>query len=169
MSRAFIKEGDEQLSSDELPERPLSTLPNYVTPRGLEQLHVRRQELQHEHARLAAQDEPLARQRKLEVERDLRYYNAQIERAVPVNPSEQSHDEVRFGATVTIRGTGDSRHIFHIVGDDEADINSGHISWASPLGKALIGARVGDQVTWRRPVGPTEVEIIAIRYAVQPA
>ena len=41
---------------------------------------------------------------------------------------------------------------------------SGRISWASPLAKAMIGARVGDSVVWQRPAGATEVEIVAIRY-----
>jgi len=164
MSRAFIKGSDGQLSADELPERPLSAHPNYVTPHGLEQLHARQQELQREHARLAAQDDSLVRQRKLEVERDLRYYNAQIERAAIVDPAGQPHDEVRFGATVMIRDKGGAQHTFHIVGDDEADIATGHISWASPLGKALLGATVGDRVGWQRPAGPTEVEVVEIRY-----
>ncbi|HUO43883.1 MAG TPA: GreA/GreB family elongation factor [Burkholderiales bacterium] len=164
MSRAFIKESDEQLSADELPERPPSEHPNYVTPRGLEQLHVRQQQLQHEHAQLAEQDDPLLRQRKLETERDLRYYNAQIARATVVDPAGQPHNEVRFGAAVIIRDEQGARHEFHIVGDDEADIISGCISWASPLGKALIGAAVGDRVTWQRPAGTVEVEIVDIGY-----
>ena len=168
MSRAFVKENDEQLSSDELPERPLSALPNYVTPRGLEQLHARRQELQHEHAQLAVEDDALARQRKLEIERDLRYYNAQIERATMVDPG-QPHDEARFGATVGIRDEDGVEYIFHIVGDDEADLAAGSISWASPLGTALIGARVGDRVAWRRPAGATEIEVLAVRYPSQDA
>jgi transcription elongation GreA/GreB family factor len=167
MSRAFIKESDGQLSADELPERPLSKPSNYVTPHGLEQLHARQKKLQHEHARLAAQDASHVRQRKLEVERDLRYYNAQIERAIIVDPAGQTYDEVRFGAKIAIRGTDGAQHTFHIVGDDEADIASGHISWASPLGKALIGATVGDRVAWQRPAGRTEVEIVEIRYPPQ--
>ncbi len=164
MSRAFIKESDGQLSADEFPERPLSEHPNYVTPHGFEQLHARQQKLQHEHAQLTAQDDSLVRQRKLEVERDLRYYNAQIERATIVDPAGQPHDEVHFGAMVVIRGEDDVRHTFYIVGDDEVNIATGHISWASPLGKALIGATVGDRVAWQRPARPTEVEIVEIRY-----
>jgi transcription elongation factor GreB len=167
MSRAFVKESDEQSAADGMPERPVSGHPNYVTPRGLEQLHTRMQELQREHARLVAQDDPLARQKKLEIERDLRYYNAQIERTIMVNPATQPRDEVRFGATVEIRGENGARHTFHIVGDDEADIACGHISWAAPLATALIGAKVGDRVTWQRPAGPLEVEILAIRYSPQ--
>ena len=169
MSRAFVKEGDEQLSADELPERRLSEHPNYVTPRGLRRLYSRRQELQHEHAQLLAQDDPLGHQRKLEIERDLRYYNAQIERAVVVDSAGQPHHEVRFGATVVVRGEDDARHTLRIVGDDEADIASGCISWSSPLAKALIGAGVGNRVAWRRPLGATEIEIVEILYPTDAA
>ena len=169
MSRAFVKEGDDDLSAGEMPERPLSAHPNYVTPRGLEQLQARLKELQESRDRLAAADETMARQKLLEVKRDIRYYKAQLERAKVVDPAGQPQDEVHFGATVTIREAGAKQHAFHLVGDDEADVASGLISWATPLAKAMIGASVGDTVTWQRPAGPIEVEIVAIRYDAGPA
>lgn len=164
MSRAFVKEGDDELSAGEMPERPLSDHPNYVTPRGLELLHARLKDLQEQRDRLTAEDEPMAKQKLLEVKRDIRYYKAQLDRAMVVDPAGQPQDEVRFGATVTIADEDGKQHTFHIVGDDEADVTSGRISWASPLAKAMIGAKVGDAVIWRRPAGPVEVEIVAIRY-----
>lgn len=164
MSRAFVKEGDEDLSAGELPERPLSDHPNYVTPRGLELLQARLRQLQESRERLEAEDEAMALQKLLEVKRDIRYYKAQLERAKVVNPADQPQDEVHFGATVTIREEGARQHTFHLVGDDEADVTAGIISWASPLAKAMIGARVGDTVMWQRSAGPVEVEIVAIRY-----
>ena len=165
MSRAFVKEGDDELSAGELPERPLSDHPNYVTPRGLGLLHARLKELQGERDRLTAEDDPMAMQKLLEIKRDLRYYQAQADRAKVVDPAGQPQDGGHFGATVTIREPDGKQHAFHIVGDDEADVTSGRISWASPLASAMIGARVGDTVVWRRPAGPVEVEIVAIRYA----
>jgi transcription elongation factor GreB len=164
MSRAFVKEGDDDLSAGELPERPLNDHPNYVTPRGLELLQARLKELQESRERLAAEDEAMAKQKLLEVKRDIRYYQAQLERAKVVDPAGQPQDEVHFGAMVTIREAGARQHAFHLVGDDEADVASGLISWASPLAKAMMGARVGDTVVWQRPAGPAEVEIVAIRY-----
>jgi transcription elongation factor GreB len=164
MSRAFVKEGDDELSAGEMPERPLSDHPNYVTPRGLELLHTRLKDLQEQRGRLTAEDEPMAKQKLLEVKRDIRYYQAQLERAKVVDPAGQPQDEVRFGATVTIADEDGKQHAFHIVGDDEADVTSGRISWASPLATAMIGAKIGDTVIWRRPAGPVEVEIVAIRY-----
>jgi len=166
MSRAFVKEGDDELAAGEMPERPLSGHPNYVTPRGLELLQARLRELQEQRERLAAEDEAMAKQKLLEVKRDIRYYAAQLESAKLVDPTGQPQDEVLFGATVSISDEDGKQHAFHIVGDDEADVASGRISWASPLAKAMIGARVGDCVVWQRPAGATEVEILAIRYEV---
>jgi transcription elongation factor GreB len=166
MSRAFVKESDDDLTVGELPERPVPTHANYVTPGGLAQLQARVKELQENHAGLAAQpaDDSLAKQKLLEVERDLRYFNAQLERAAVVNPAGQTQDEAHFGATVTILDGDGRRHRFHIVGDDEADVVAGKVSWASPLAKALIGSRVGDVVVWRRPAGEAEVEVVEISY-----
>lgn len=164
MSRAFVKESDEELAAGELPERSLSDQPNYVTPRGLKLLRERLRDLQQERDQLAAEDEPMAKQKLLEVKRDLRYFSAQVERAVVVDPGGHPHDEVRFGASVVIDDQDGKRHTFHIVGDDEADVAASRISWASPLAKAVIGAKVGDTVKWHRPAGATDVEIVGISY-----
>lgn len=150
----------------ELPERPVSAHSNYVTPCGLEQLQARVKELQGRHEQLSAQssEDSLAKQKLREVERDQRYFNAQLERAIVVDTAGQPRDQVHFGAEVRILEEEAKEHSFAIVGDDEADVASGKISWASPLAKAMIGARVGDTVMWRRPAGDVEVEIVEIRY-----
>jgi transcription elongation GreA/GreB family factor len=71
---------------------------------------------------------------------------------------------VHFGADLTILDESGRAHCFSIVGDDEADVAAGKISWASPVARAMIGARVGEIVTWRRPAGDTDVEIVEISY-----
>jgi transcription elongation factor GreB len=166
MSRAFVKDSDDDLTAGELPERPVPAHANYVTPHGLEQLQARARELQELHEQLAqrAREDSEAKQKLREVERDQRYFNAQLERAILVDPAGQPPDEVRFGAEVTIADESGASHRFSIVGDDEADVAAGKISWASPLARAMIGARVGDVVVWRRPAGEADVEITAIRY-----
>jgi transcription elongation factor GreB len=164
MSRAFVKEADDDLSADDLPERPLNDHPNYVTPRGLDLLHARLKELQAQRDRLKADDEPLARQKLLEIKRDIRYYRAQIERAEIVNSAGQPRDEVHFGATVTIRDEADKRQVFHIVGDDEADIKHGKISVSSPIARALIGKEPGESVEVQTPGGVKRYEIMDVRY-----
>jgi len=166
MSRAFVKESDDDLVSGELPERPLPAHANYVTPQGLEQLQARVRELQEQHEQLAplAKDDSEAKRKLREVERDQRYFNAQLERAIVVDPAGQPQGEVHFGAAVKILDEDGKQQLFGIVGDDEADVAAGKISWASPLAKAMIGARVGDTVKWHRPAGDIEVEIAEIRY-----
>ena len=166
MSRAFVKDSDDDLTAGELPERPLPVHANYVTQHGYDQLNARVKDLHDQHERLAPQapEDSEAKQRLRVVERDLRYFNAQLERAEVVDLRGQAQDEVHFGAAVRIQDEQGKPHRFTIVGDDEADVGAGKISWASPLAKAMIGARVGDTVVWRRPAGDTEVEIVDIAY-----
>lgn len=166
MSRAFTKESTDDLVAGELPERPVPAHPNYVTPRGLEQLQVRVKALQEMHEQLAAraEEDTLAKEKLRVVERDQRYFKAQLDRAEVVDPAGQPRDEVHFGAAVKILGEDERTHRFTIVGDDEADVAAGKISWASPLARAMMVARVGDTVKWRRPAGDAEVEIVEITY-----
>lgn len=166
MSRAFVKESDDDFAAGELPERPLPAHANYVTPRGLELLQARVRELteRHEQLKREADEDSGARQKLRETERDLRYFGSQLERATLVDTANQPHDEVRFGAIVKIEDDEDTEQEFAIVGDDEADVAAGKISWASPLAHAMIGSRVGDTVVWRRPAGEAQVHIVDIRY-----
>lgn len=167
MSRAFVKESDDDLSAGELPERPVPVHVNYVTPRGLELLHARVRELEerHEYLKRQIEEDSEARQKLREVERDLRYLRAQLDRATLVDTANQPRERVHFGATVKIEDEDGAVQEFSIVGDDEADVAAGKISWASPLARAMIGARVGDTVVWRRPAGEAEVYIAGIHYS----
>jgi transcription elongation GreA/GreB family factor len=124
-------------------------------------------ELQEQHERLAPQaaEDSEAKQKLRVVERDLRYFNAQLERAEVVDLRGQPQDEVHFGAVVSIQDEQGKARRFTIVGDDEADVGAGKISWASPLARAMMGARAGDTVVWHRPAGDTEVDIVDIAYA----
>jgi transcription elongation GreA/GreB family factor len=98
------------------------------------------------------------------VERDIRYVESRIERALPVDLAQQPQDEVAFGAIVEVVDSEDRPHRFEIVGEDEADVSAGRISWASPLAQSLIGAGVGDTVVWKRPAGNLELEVMRISY-----
>lgn len=166
MSRAFVKESDDDLAAGELPERPVPAHANYVTPRGLELLQQRLRELQdrHEQMKRTADEDSAAKQALREIDRDLRYVRAQLERAEVVDPAQQPRDEVHFGAAVTIEDEEGQRQSYMLVGDDEADVAGGRISWAAPLARALMNARLGDTVVWRRTTGDTEVEVVDIRY-----
>ena len=74
------------------------------------------------------------------------------------------HDDVRFGATVTVRNRQGEETHYRIVGVDETDIARDWISWLSLIAKALLNARTGQKVTIKLPAGDDEVAIIAIRY-----
>ncbi len=162
MSRAFVKELDEQDDRMGL-VRPQSPHVNYVTTRGLELLQERVRALSVARQGLAGKDDIASQQTISELDRDLAYFNERIKRAVLVEPERQPLDKVHFGAAVEVEDDAGERLQFMIVGEDEADPDTGRISWVSPLAKALLNTQVGDVVTWRRPAGDKELEVLAIR------
>ena len=165
MSRGFVKEDDLELAGTDLPERPISEHPNYVTPKGLKQLQESEQQLLDQREQLAQnKDNPQAAQKLTTVERDLRYVQTRLEQAILVSPQGKSSETVVFGATVTVEDEQGKAHIFHIVGEDEADLSINKVSYVSPLAKALIGHKIGDNVTWRRPAGNLTLVITQIHY-----
>ena len=88
-----------------------------------------------------------------------------LARAYVVDLSNLKPDKVVFGATVTVYDTAtEEETTFKIVGEDEADIKQGKISYTSPVGKALIGHRLDDSVKAKVPAGVREYEIIDIKY-----
>lgn len=83
-----------------------------------------------------------------------------------INPAElNAGGKVVFGATVEIvdEDSGDET-TYQIVGEDEADIKAGRISYSSPIARALIGKEEGDVVTVATPGGTKSLEIVAVRY-----
>lgn len=165
MSRAFVSETNTESAADALPELPQSPHPNYVTRRGLRLLEERLVEAQGRQRQLTdLPDDPAKQLQLAHVGREIRYLEGRIERAILVDPAQSPSDEVAFGAVVEVRDRAGARHQFAIVGEDEADAEHGRVSWVSPLARALIGAGIGDTVVWRRPAGPVELEIEAIRY-----
>ncbi len=165
MSRAFVREPDGDQVVDDLPELPQEPIPNYITPEGLKDLEAWRDRLRAERDELASHGEDMVDKSKLaHVKRDLRYVEGRLNHAVEMDPADQPKEEVAFGATVDVKGEDGKKHTWRIVGEDQSDVDSGLVSWVSPLARALNGATVGDVVTWRRPAGDLELEILAIRY-----
>jgi len=166
MSRAFVKESDDDHAAGELPERPLPSHVNYVTPNGLTLLQARVRELTelHEQLKPESHEDSTVKHKVREIERDLRYFRSQLERATLVDAANQQLEQVRFGAIVKIEDDAGTEQEFSIVGDDEADVAAGKISWASPLARAMIGAKTGDTITWHRPAGEAQVHIVDVRY-----
>jgi transcription elongation factor GreB len=163
MSRGFVKEDDLELAGTDLPERPVSIAPNYVTPLGLQQLLSQTEQLEQERQTLLPnKEDPVAQQRLGVVERDLRYLKARLASTELIDPTTQSKDSVLFGAVVTIEDEEGQPHVYSIVGEDEADIQAQKVSWVSPIAKALLGHKVGESVLWRRPAGDLNLEILEI-------
>ena len=105
------------------------------------------------------------RKRLREIDSRLSHLSRIMKAAKIIDPaSQQSRDQVRFGATVELADEADNRRMLTIVGDDEADASAGRIGWSAPLARALIGARTGDERIVRLPSGEKSYEIMAIRY-----
>ena len=168
-----------QCGRTDVSDQARNDVKNYITPGG----HRR---LQEELARLWKVERPpivttvawaagngdrsenadylYGKKRLREIDRRIRYLSKSLDRAVVVDNSGKTHQQVRFGATVTILyENGDEREVT-IVGVDELDSGATRISWRSPLARALLTASVGDTVTLRAPRGPERLEIIALRY-----
>jgi len=160
VNRAFIKDPDDAARPEVPPERPQSPHPNYVTPAGLQRLRAQAADLA---ARLDEAGPAMDPYERALLQRDLRWVEGRLQRAVPVDPAAQAPDRVRFGTTVEVRHEDGSTESLTIVGEDEADPGRGRISWLSPLAEALLGAEPGDEVAWRRPAGKTRLEILGVR------
>jgi transcription elongation GreA/GreB family factor len=164
MSRAFVKEPDGDMAVDDQLDLPQSPHPNYVTPAGLKALEARLAELEGRRQQVSVSDDLADKLPLAQVDRDIRYLEGRIERAIPVDAADQPADEVCFGAIVGVAGETGSVVEYAIVGEDEADAGRSKVSWVSPLAQALQGARVGDVITWKRPSGDVELEVVSIRH-----
>ena len=159
-------------------ERP----PRFITPEGMRSLRT-------EYEQLFATERPklvetiswaagngdrsengdyiYGRKRLREIDRRLSYLSRVMKQAKVVDPAKQEQrDSVRFGAIVEVADEADERRTLTLVGEDEADATEGRISWAAPIARALVGARVGDERLVRLPAGEKSYEVIAIRYPV---
>jgi transcription elongation factor GreB len=105
------------------------------------------------------------KKRLREIDRRLSYLSKVMKAAKVVDPARQEQrDAVRFGAIVELADEDDERRTLTLVGEDEADASAGRISWAAPIARALVGARVGDERIVRLPAGEKCYEVISINY-----
>jgi transcription elongation GreA/GreB family factor len=152
MSVAFVREKEGGEAFEELPDRPISPHANFVTKEGLAQIEAEVARLESENARL----DPSDKAETSRVSRDLRYWTSRKNSAQLVEKVEG--DTVHFGSTVTVVREDDTKQVFHIVGEDEADPTKGSISYVAPLARAITGKSVGDTVE----VNGQEVEILKV-------
>ncbi len=164
MSRAFVNEELAAAQTDQPVERQVSAQPNYVTPAGLAQLQAKVAELQTQHSEQSVLGEQADKQRLADIERDLRYFIQRLQSAQVVVPA-TSTEKVQIGSWVTFADEHDVEQRVQLVGEDQADAAHSLINWGSPLGRALLGAQLGDEVQWKRPAGDQLIEIIRIEPA----
>ena len=184
MNKAFTREsdeGDDEGDGDEvLPSLPQGSR-NYITPGGYARIReeldrLLRVERPHvvEVVQWAASngdrsengDYLYGKKRLREIDRRIRFLTRRLDLAEVVDPAarRENRDQVFFGATVTLCDEQGEERIYQIVGIDETDFARGRISWISPLARALIRAREGDQVRFHSPSGWREVEVVDVDY-----
>jgi transcription elongation GreA/GreB family factor len=154
MSSAFQRELDREDAIPDLPDRPVSTARNLVTPEGLIQIE---NEIEHWTDELRKAQAAEDKAHVASAGRELRYWIARRSSAELVEPI-ADHSEVRFGHKVTVEGEGGKRRTFRIVGEDQADPTKGMVPYVAPIATALLGKSVGDTAE----IMHAEAEIIAI-------
>jgi transcription elongation factor GreB len=175
MSKAFPKESG------------TAAVKNYITPSGL-------QRLKDEHRFLLTRERPAVTQvvawaasngdrsenadyqygkrRLRQIDRRIRFLTKRIDAAEVVDPQAprggRAASQVFFGATVRYANGEGTERVVSIVGVDEVDLHRNHISWMSPLARALMKAGPGDRVVLRAPRGTEHLEILEVRYECIP-
>ena len=182
MSKAFTKESDGD-DEDDLPE-DMGGLPatakNYMTPEGFARMRDELNTLMRKERpevvkvvtwaagngdRSENGDYIYGKKRLREIDRRVRYLSKRLANAEVVDAAKRTKtDQVFFGATVTTANAEDKERTVKIVGVDEVDLAKGHVSWISPIAKALMRAHEGDVVRLRTPTGEEELEIVQVSY-----
>ena len=182
MNKAFVRE-DADASDDApgLPPLPAGTR-NYLTPQGWRRLRdelmtlldVERPKVV-EVVSWAAKngdrsengDYLYGKKRLREIDRRIRFLTKRLDIAEVADPSlHHGTDQVFFGATVTYANAAGNERTVTIKGIDEADSLQGEVSWISPIARALLKAREGDEVQLVSPGGVERIEVVAVRYPV---
>jgi len=179
MNKAFTKETDSD--DDEPVFAPLTAGgKNYITPEGYEGLRCELLDLIDserpkvvEFVYWAASngdrsengDYIYGKKRLREIDRRIRFLTQRLEIAAISDPSiHHGSDQVFFGATVTYADDGGGERTVTILGIDEANSALGQISWISPVARALLKSRVGDEVNLVTPQGLQVLEVLKVEY-----
>ena len=182
MNKAFVKEPEGDDEDDGPPGLPPlhAGARNYLTPQGYQQLRE-------EFARLLDDERPkmvetvswaakngdrsengdylYGKKRLREIDRRLRFLTKRLDIAEVADPSvHHGSDQVFFGATVTYANAAGAERTVTIKGIDESDSLAGEVSWVSPIARALIKARVGDEVSLMTPGGLEKLEVLEVHY-----
>lgn len=185
MSKAFTTESDRDPDEDLEDVDPLPAgAKNYMTPAGHAALVAELEALTRvERPRIVEivswaagngdrsenGDYLYNKKRLREIDRRIRYLTKRLDQPEVVDPArQQGLDRIFFGATVTyVRISDDTEMTVQLVGVDEANLTHGKINWLSPVGRALMKAQVGENVTLRSAAGNEELEVIRIAYLIE--
>ncbi len=181
MSKAFTKENDSDSDDDELVLPPLPAGgKNYITPAGyarmrgelLTLIDVDRPKVVEAVYWAASNgdrsengDYIYGKKRLREIDRRIRFLTQRLEIALITDPSVHfGKDQVFFGCTVTYEDDAGAERTITILGIDEADTLAGQVSWVSPVARALLKARVGDEVNMPTPDGVRVLQVAQVAY-----
>ena len=188
MSKAFTKEADGDDDEDAQPDEAaahadIAGIKNYITPDGFARLRDERHFLLLRERPAVTQvvawaasngdrsenaDYQYNKRRLRQINRRIRFLTKRIEAAEVVDPEAprtgRAATHVFFGATVRYENAVGQERVVSIVGLDEVDLDRHHISWVSPLARALMKAGPGDRVVLRAPGSTEELEILDVRY-----
>lgn len=155
---------------------------NYITPRGLKGLRDEYSQLLHQERpkivetvawaasngdRSENADYIYGKRRLREIDRRLRWLTGRLEAAFVVDPGSLHGDKVVFGATVTVSDEDGELRTYQIVGEDETDVKTGRISWKSPVAKALLGKKEGDDVVIQKPGGAESFVLEKVQFIAE--
>src|SRR5262252_2898518 len=169
--------------NDEPVRAQVAGVKNYITPGGFERL-------KDEHRFLLTRERPAVtkvvawaasngdrsenadyqynKRRLRQIDRRIRYLTKRIDAAEVVNPeaprSGRAATQVFFGATVRYANAAGAERVVSVVGLDEIDLDRDHISWKSPLARALMKSGPGDRVVLQAPGGTEHLQILDVRY-----
>jgi len=157
----------------------MKDISDYITPEGMQRLQDEAEQLwKVERPRIARGVQEAAaegdrsenaeyiygKRRLAEIDRRLRFLADRIEKLTVIVASPEQEGRVFFGAWVRLEDDDGEEVVYRIVGPDETDVPAGRISIDSPVGRALIGKQVDDEVTVRRPKGEASYCILEIGY-----
>jgi transcription elongation factor GreB len=184
MSKAFTRESDAPDSDDEDDAPGLPALPpgarNYMTPLGWRTLRAELMTLLDVERpkvvdivswaakngdRSENGDYLYGKKRLREIDRRIRFLTRRLDIAEVVDPSaHHGNEQIFFGATVTYANSRGEERTITIRGIDEVDNLAGEVSWVAPIARALLRARVGDEVSLMTPGGLEKIEVLEVSY-----
>ena len=164
-------------------DEPATPSKNYITPDGLQRLKDEHRFLLTRERRAVTEvvawaasngdrsenaDYQYGKRRLRQIDGRIRFLTKRIESAEVIDPETpragQAATKAFFGATVRYANAEGTERVVSIVGTDEVDLNRNHISWVSPLGRALMTSEAGDRVVLQAPGGTAYLTVLEVRY-----